>query len=1034
MRKKILYCLLVAFFALLIPGSAWGQAPAQSNAPIRLQAATFVPGRGEAPAIPPGLTIAGYAESQRGYYLVQFRGPVEEQWRSDAAALGVELLEYVPDYAFKARMTPAQARELAKLAEVNWIGLYHPAYKLSARITRGGQRLYRVRLEQGSNYDNALGEITSAVGAAPIRHERGMAVVLADSARLDALARVLDVAWIEDFTLHKKFNEYAAGVIMGANTANANGYNGSSQTMAIADTGLGGGTTATAHRDLPASRFHSISNWPGDSSPGCYSVVNDGAVDVDTGHGTHTTLSAVGGGGPGGEGRGTAPAAKIFFQSIENYVQFESICSLFYLDGYYLIGIPLDISDLFSEGYASASRVHSNSWGSDSAGAYTTDSMSADNFMWTQKSMLVLFAAGNAGTDTDLDGVVDLGSIGSPATAKNVLSVGASENDRQGNYPCDTGLSYTSCATQGGQNVLFGYNAFGFDANPLASDPSAGNAEQMAAFSSRGPTTDGRIKPDVVAPGTWVLSGYSNLYQEGYDSGVNPQNGLFQYDGWGFPRDAYYKYLGGTSMSTPLTAGGAAVVRDFYSKARGVNPSAALVKATLIHTAVDLLDENNNGVNDNANPIPNNHEGWGRVDLAAATSGQQTFTDNTTGLGTGGTAVSTFGVAGGAAFKVTLVWTDYPSTESATVTLVNDLDLTVTSPTSTIYRGNVFSGGWSQTGGAADRRNNVENVYVQSAAAGTWTVEVRGFNVPNGPQPFALVVSGAGAPPPPNVPPVASFTFSCTGLSCNFDGSGSSDSDGTIVSYVWNFGDSAAGSGVNASHTYAADGTYVVTLTVTDNGGATGTQSQNVSVSGPTSNQPPTASFTFSCTNLACNFNGAGSSDSDGTIVSYAWNFGDGSNGTGVSTSHTYAAGGTYLVTLTVTDNGGATGTQSQNVTVAAPPPPTAHAGDLDGSSATIKRNIWAATVTITVHDENHNLLANASVTGTWTGGASGTGTCTTNSLGKCAVSTGNISNKKPSTTFSVNNITAAGRTYQAAANHDPDGDSDGTSITVTRP
>jgi len=108
--------------------------------------------------------------------------------------------------------------------------------------------------------------------------------------------------------------------------------------------------------------------------------------------------------------------------------------------------------------------------------------------------------------------------------------------------------------------------------------------------------------------------------------------------------------------------------------------------------------------------------------------------------------------AGGSPLKITLVWSDFPSTESASVNLVNDLDLEVVAPNgTTTYLGNVFSGGWSATGGAADRRNNVENVYVQSATAGTYTIRVKGFNVPNGPQPYALVVDGGtlSAPPPP---------------------------------------------------------------------------------------------------------------------------------------------------------------------------------------------------------------------------------------------------------------------------------------------
>ena len=93
----------------------------------------------------------------------------------------------------------------------------------------------------------------------------------------------------------------------------------------------------------------------------------------------------------------------------------------------------------------------------------------------------------------------------------------------------------------------------------------------------------------------------------------------------------------------------------------------------------------------------------------------------------------------------------------------------------------------------------------------------------------------------------------------------------------------------------------------------------NAAFVGGGGNVAPTASFTFACTNLACNFNGSASSDSDGSIASYAWNFGDGSTGSGATPSRIYAAAGTYAVSLTVTDNGGATGSVSQNVTVTAP-------------------------------------------------------------------------------------------------------------------
>jgi PKD repeat protein len=170
-----------------------------------------------------------------------------------------------------------------------------------------------------------------------------------------------------------------------------------------------------------------------------------------------------------------------------------------------------------------------------------------------------------------------------------------------------------------------------------------------------------------------------------------------------------------------------------------------------------------------------------------------------------------------------------------------------------------------------------------------------------------------------NAPPVASFTFTCSGLTCSFGGSASRDSDGTITNYAWDFGDGttpagATTAGPTVGHMYAAAGTYIVTLTVTDNGGATGTQSNSVTVAPP--NSPPVASFTFSCSRLTCSFDGSASRDSDGTITSYSWSFGEGATGSGAMVTHTYAAAGSYTVKLTVTDNGGATGAQSNNITV----------------------------------------------------------------------------------------------------------------------
>ena len=196
-------------------------------------------------------------------------------------------------------------------------------------------------------------------------------------------------------------------------------------------------------------------------------------------------------------------------------------------------------------------------------------------------------------------------------------------------------------------------------------------------------------------------------------------------------------------MASPLSAGAATLVRDYYITTEGLaNPSAALIKATLINTAVDISGYNNTS-QEAGKPIPNNHEGWGLIDVAAATTAGRAFVEESTGIGTGTTRTYNYYVTTGEPFKVSLAWSDYAGNPAAAKALVNDLNLRVTAPDGTTkYWGNVFSGGWSATGGSADTVNNVENVYIQNPASGTWKVEVIGSNIPNGPQPFALVIDG----------------------------------------------------------------------------------------------------------------------------------------------------------------------------------------------------------------------------------------------------------------------------------------------------
>lgn len=175
----------------------------------------------------------------------------------------------------------------------------------------------------------------------------------------------------------------------------------------------------------------------------------------------------------------------------------------------------------------------------------------------------------------------------------------------------------------------------------------------------------------------------------------------------------------------------------------------------------------------------------------------------------------------------------------------------------------------------------------------------------------------------PNVAPVAAFTSTPTNLSVTFDAAGSSDADGTIAGYEWDFGDGETGTGAAVTHVYDAAGTYSVELTVTDDDGAASTETKTITtIAAP--NQAPVAAFAAAKDLLVASFDAGGSSDPDGTIASYAWAFGDGASGTGVAVQHTYAAAGTYSVTLTVTDNRGATSALTQDVAVVANQAPTA--------------------------------------------------------------------------------------------------------------
>jgi subtilisin family serine protease len=397
--------------------------------------------------------------------------------------------------------------------------------------------------------------------------------------------------------------------------------------------------------------------------------VGDGASDVNSGHGTHVAGSVLGNGdvSDGIAGcdynnsyAGIAPEATLVFQALENNGSGA------------LSGIPSDLNILFNQAQGAGATIHTNSWGSSQAGAYTSFSEDVDQFVWNNKDFLILFSAGNDGMDADGNGVIDPISMGSPATAKNCITVGASENDRDS----------LSTPTPGA-NIDWGTGwPFDYPIDPINSDHVSDDATGMAAFSSRGPCLDGRIKPDIVAPGTNVISTKSSLATDLWSTG-----------GLGGGLENSYIFSGGTSMSTPLVAGAATLVREFYTTVEGLtapSPSAALIKATLLNGAFDM-SPGQYGTGSTQEipdpPRPNNVEGWGRADLETSIfpTAPKTlrYADITASLNTGESRIYNFDVTDlSVPLKATLVWSDYPGSTVAGGGLVNDLDLILIDPSS----------------------------------------------------------------------------------------------------------------------------------------------------------------------------------------------------------------------------------------------------------------------------------------------------------------------------------------------------------------
>ena len=334
--------------------------------------------------------------------------------------------------------------------------------------------------------------------------------------------------------------------------------------------------------------------------------------------------------------------------------------------------------EMLSDADQATARVSVNAWGLNGGhGDYTSDSRSVDQYVDTFGDLLPVFSVGDDGTT----------GVTPPATAKNALAVGAS------------------------------------------------NGSSLAPWSDsgQGPLADGRIKPDLIAPGMSVCSGRAE--EARFPSGGTCGTGTHTNG------DPLYMSLSGTSQATAVAGGTAALVREYVREEAGLTaPSAALVKAMLINGAKDV----------GAADIPNGVEGWGHIDLDRTVRPMDgstmltTFLDDGPSLRAGYGLLYSFDLDPSSGVDITLTWSDTPGSASSGATstrLINDLDLVLVSPAGDRWLGNDFANGVSTTGGSADDVNNVERIRVPAgvlSGAGAWTVEVHHRGGQS--QDFALVV------------------------------------------------------------------------------------------------------------------------------------------------------------------------------------------------------------------------------------------------------------------------------------------------------
>lgn len=652
--------------------------------------------------------------SKSNYILIQATGPLSNEQEDELEKLGAIVQEYVSENTYLAGFKDTNLQPLRDLTFVTWANVYLNTFVIQPTLKTAPPPTLALTALPGVRQTSQLQEVDIVFHHDVDTKAEGLKADIAKTARLDPdcleigahkvrlsvqeqyleeLAALDNVRLIQKVHQARLFNNVAVRVMNAEVDINGTAYEGEGQVVAVGDTGFDKGSTEDVH-DAFTGRVKKL-----------YALgrASTNKSDDPDGHGTHVCGSVLGDGKSedmGGRIRGVAVKASLVVQSV-----MDSRGSLG--------GIPDDLSNLFITPYKDdEARIHTNSWGASSPFGqlpYDTSSSEIDRFVWEHPDMVILFAAGNDGKDSNRDGIIDQRQIGSQAAAKNCITVGASENDRP-DIPIKYGPRWR--------------------APPIGNDLMADHPEGMAAFSSRGPTKEGRIKPDVVAPGTGILSTRSRKL-------VSPSTNFGQ------STDPKYWFCAGTSMATPLVAGAVAVLRECLVKNNTPNPSAALIKALLINGAVELVGQY---VPSEAGRSPNSSSGFGRVNLKnsvvlkddqgagfcektmekKAEPGDHTITVTIPEVKV---EESTPNVN---VLKVTLVWSDPPGE-----TLQNDLDLVVIGSDGKERHGNMGEGS------GFDRVNNVEQVVWENIPAGEAKIEVRAHRIVsrNFAQPYAVAWS-----------------------------------------------------------------------------------------------------------------------------------------------------------------------------------------------------------------------------------------------------------------------------------------------------